>query len=177
MITPGGLMPYRIRDHFRHTNRAVSAFQKYVGTTILWFEWEGMVDVTPSQSEGIEDLYDEGGVAPTQNRQWHSPKPMPVYSVIRTEDVEAPSPEGMYTVDSIHFSALLEQLRQAGLNDPYDARKHLFDRVLWDGRIYEIRRYQIQGRIEHYETTVGIDATRVMPEEMINDPDFAAYDA
>lgn len=169
-------MPYNVRDHFRHTNKEIARFQRAVGTTVLWYEWEGVVDTTPTVSEGIEDLYDEGGVVTTQGRRWYPPKPMPVYSVIRQEDVEAPSAEGMYAVDSIHVAALLEQLRQAGLSDPYDARKHLFDRLVWDNRVYEIRRYQIQGRLNQYETTVGIDATRVMPEEMQGDTDFAAYD-
>ncbi len=171
-------MPYRVRDHLRHTNKEVARFQRYAGTTVLWYEWEGVIDTSPDTpgSIGLEDLYDEGGGSITQTRQWYAPKPMPVYSVIRQEDVEAPSAEGMYTVETIHFSALLEQLRAAGLSDPYDARKHLFDRVVWDNRVYEIRRYQLQGRLQNYETTVGVDATRVMPEEMVNDPDFAAYD-
>jgi hypothetical protein len=168
-------MPYRVRDHLRHTNKEIARFQRYTGTTVLWYEWAGVIDTTPDVSEGIEDLYDEGGLAATQARRWVAPKPMPVYSVIRQEDVETPSAEGMYTVETIHISALLEQLRAAGLSDPYDARRHLFDRIVWDGRVYEIRRYQIQGRLQNYETTVGIDATRVMPEEMINDPDFTGY--
>lgn len=172
-------MPYRVRDHLRHTNKAITAFQGYTGTTVLWYEWEGVVDTTPDApgaDTGLEDLYDEGGGSSTQARRWKAPKQMPVYSVIRQEDVETPSAEGMYTVETIHLTALLEQLRQHGLREPYDARKHLFDRIVWDGRVYEIRRYQIQGRLQNYETTVGIDATRVMPEEMVNDPDFAAYD-
>lgn len=159
-------MPYNIRDHYRETNEAIADFQGEVGTRILWWEFDKALTT-------VDDLYDEGSM--TGQRRWHAPKRVPVYSVIRTERAERPGSEGFYDASTIHFSALLEQLRKAGLSDPYDAQRHLFDRVLWDGEIFEIRVYQIHGRLQMYETTVGIDATEVDPAEMVNDPDFTAY--
>ena len=157
-------MPYTVRDHLRHTNRQVTKFQRKVGTIVDWWEFD-KVNTTK------DDIYDEG-----PDRKWKAPKRMPVYSVIRVEGVEVPDAEGQYTVDSIHFSGLLEQFRRAGMTAPYDAQAHINDRVIYDHFVWEIRRYQIMGRLQDYETTVSIDATKVSPEEMINDSQFGDYD-
>lgn len=156
-------MPYTVRDHYRHTNRMIEEYQQYTGVTVLWYEWDP--DTTT-----VDDLYDEG-----PSRRWMVPKPMPVYSLVREEGTEVPSAEGHYPVDTIHAAALLEQLRKYGLSDPYDAQRHLHDRFIWDGFVWEVRRWAIQGRTRTYEATVGIDAYRVMPDELVNDPDFAVY--
>jgi hypothetical protein len=159
-------MPYDYRDHIRETNKAITHFQREVGVTILWFEFD-------RADTSVDDVYDEGSAA--GGRRWFPPKRVPVYSLIRQEAEERPDAEGFYAPDTIHFSALIEQLRKAGLSNPTDARSHLLDRVLWDGEIWNIQGYQIQGRLHGIETTLGIDAVQVSPEEMVNDPDFAAY--
>lgn len=151
----------------RHTNRQISRFQRKVGAQVLWYEFD-------KENTETDDLYDEG--SSTGGRMWKTPRRIPVYSVIRTEGAEVPGAEGQYTVDSIHFSALLEQLRRFGLSEPFNAQKHINDRIVWDNFVWEIRRYQIQGRLQEYETTVGVDATKVTPDEMINDPQFGEYD-
>jgi hypothetical protein len=159
-------MGYSVRDHLRHTNRLVTGYQRYTGTTVLWWEWD-QADTT------VDTLYDEGSA--TGHRRWYPPKKIPVYSLIRTDRTERPGSEGFYDAASVHVSALLDQLRKAGLTNPADSQKHLFDRFLYAGMIFEIRTYQIHGRLQSYETDVGIDATQVNPEELINDPDFGAY--
>lgn len=157
-------MPYTIRDHLRHTNRQVTKFQRKAGTTVAWWEFD-------KENTTRDPVYDEGG-----QRMWHAPKQIPVYSVIRAEGVEVPSAEGQYTVDTIHLSGLLDQFRRHGLTEPYNAQRHINDRIIYDNFVWEIRRYQIMGRLQDYETTVSIDATKVSPEELINDPQFTAYD-
>ncbi len=159
-------MGYTVRDHFHQTNKAVTKFQREVGVDVLWWEF----DVTDTTED---DVYDEGSAE--GQRRWYTPKLMPVYSLIRTDRTERPGAEGFYDANSVHVSALLEQLRKRGLSDPYDAQRHLFDRFLYAGQIFEIRVYQIHGRLQTWETDVGINATQVNPEELINDPDFGAY--
>ena len=159
-------MPYSIRDHLRHANKEINRFQRKVGTSVLWWEFD-------KAGTTKDDLYDEGSA--TGHREWVAPKRIPVYSVIRQEGIETPNPEGQYTVDSIHLSGQLEKMRQAGLSEPYNSQRHINDRFVYDGFVWEVRRYQIFGRLWDYETTVGIDATKVSPEEMINDPQFQAY--
>lgn len=155
-------MPYDARDHFRETNKAITDFQRQIGATVIWYEWN-------PESTPDDTIYDQYG------RDWHPGKPMPLYSIIRDEGAEVPSAEGFYTVDTIHCAALLEQLRRAGLSDPYNAQRHLRDRFSWDGFIWEVRRWAIQGRLQTMEATVGIDATKVTEEEMRHDPDFQPY--
>ena len=162
-------MPYTVRDHLRHENRQITTFQRKAGTTIQWWEFD-RADTTR------DAVYDEGPGVAGGGRLWYPPKMIPVYSIIRVEGVEVPGPEGKYTVDTIHVSALLDQLRKAGLSNLLDAQSHLNDRFVWDSFVWEIRTYQIQGRLQTYETTVGIQATKVSPEEMINDSQFGAFD-
>lgn len=169
-------MPYQSRFWPIETehgliNKGISAYQGEVGQDIVWFSF----DTAEAAADDETDIYDEGTAA--NPRRWKAGIKIPVYSIIREEGAEVPSGEGFYTVDTIHFSALLEQLKQRGLPNVYDAQSKLFDRIVWDGMVWEIRRYQIQGRLaaRNLETVVGIDATRVKSEEMVNDPDFAAY--
>lgn len=159
-------MPYDVRDHFAQTNEAITTFQREVGTQLLWWEY----DRTDSH---MDDLYDEGSVE--GQRRWYPPKLIPVYSVIRVDRTERPGAEGFYDANTMHFSGLIEQWEKAGLTDPHDSQRHLFDRVKFGDAIYEIRVYQVHARLQLYETTVGVDSTQVNPEEMVNDPDFSAY--
>ena len=159
-------MPYTSRDHLRHTNRQITRFQRKVGTIVVWYEFD-------RENSQEDDLYDEGYI--NKSRMWKAPRRIPVYSIIRAEGDEVPGAEGQYTVDTIHISALLEQLCRFGLSEPYNAQRHLNDRIIYDNFVWEIRRYQIHGRLNDYETTVGIDATKVSPEEMQNDSQFTEY--
>lgn len=155
---------FGISEEHRSINEGITKWQREIGQVILWYEFDRGASV-------LDPVYDESGA-----RRWLVPKRIPVYSTIRVEAAEEPSAEGFYTVDRIHFSALLEQLRRHSLSNPYDAQAHLHDRVVWDGFVWELRRYQIVGRIENFETTVSIDAVKVSPEEMVNDIDFQAFD-
>lgn len=159
-------MPYDVRDHYAESNKAIAQFQREVGTIILWWEFDS-ADTTE------DDLYDEGSAV--GQRRWYPPKKIPVYSVIRVDRTERPHAEGFYDANTVHFSGLVEQWRRAGLTDPHNSQLHLFDRVKFGDAIYEIRQYQIHGRLHLLETTVGVDATQVNPEEVVNDPDFTAY--
>lgn len=154
---------FDIPAEHRSINDGIIKWRHEIGQVLLWYEFDRVLSVR-------DPVYDESGA-----RRWLAPKRIPVYSVIRVEASEVPSPTGFYTVDTVHSSALLEQLRRHGLSNPYDAQAHLKDRFVWDGFVWEIRRYQIMGRIESFETTVSIDATKVSPDEMVNDVEFQAF--
>lgn len=141
----------------------VRDLQREVGATVQWREFD------PSAST-VDTLYDEAGIL-----RWKPSKPIPVYAVIRDEGAEDPNAEGLYTIDTIHFSASIEQLRRAGLTKPHDGQAHLRDRIIWDDFVWDIRHYAITGRVQEYEVSVGIDAVKLSYEELVNDPDFSSF--
>lgn len=162
-------MGFDARKAARNMNLGFERFQRDWGATVQWFEWDG----AEAAADDETDIYDEGTA--TNPRRWLPPKVVQIMSVIRVEGEERPTAEGFYTVDHIHLTASVEQLRRNGLHKVDDAQWHLFDRFVWDNFVWEVRRFQIQARLTTIELLVGIDAMRVKDEEMLNDIDFIRF--
>lgn len=148
----------RVKSYIRQVNKAYRWYQRYVGTTILWWEFD-RVNTTK------DDVYDEG-----PERRWKKPFWLPIMVVIRDEDRKAPREEGFYAIGTAHLTFGTQMAAQAGMTDPHDARLHLHDRFLWDDKYFEVRRFQISGRLQRYEVVVGVDGTALSDEEFVNDP-------
>lgn len=153
-----------VKRHLNQINRSFRRYQRTVGQIVTWYEWD-------PTSSGVTGTYDEG------SRGWKPPRPMPILHLVRDEEEQVPREEGFITTGRVHLTASPEQLRRAGMSDPYDSRRHLHDRFLWDNEVWEVRTWRLQGRLVNFETVIGIDAQRVAPEEMYNDPqaDWAIY--
>lgn len=152
---------FNARSEVDRINRHVrNDYERIVGQVIDWWEYD------PANST-VDTLYDEGG-----SRMWVPAKKVPTLWIRRVEGVEIPGEEGLYTQDTIHFACLIDSLRRRGISKPFDAQHHLRDRIVWDEFVWDLRAYQIEGRVKGYETVVGVQAVRVHSEEMVNDPQF-----
>lgn len=141
--------------------------QEWEGTTVKWFMFD-------SQSSVADELYDVGSVA--TGRVWVSGIELPVISVVRTEGSELANDQGFYVTDAIHISVSMRQAENAGLDDLVrNADKHLFDRLVWQGTVFNVVHIQARGLIRNRHVVVGIDAVQVNPEELVNDDIFADY--
>lgn len=143
-------------------NRVVARYQRLVGQEIQWYEWD-------SADSTVDTVYDEGG-----ERTWRAPKTIRVIWIIRREGVEIPNERGFYVTDSIHFLFSVAQVTADGLSDPLSAAQHEKDRIVWDGDVWDIREYHVEGRIGTKTVTIGVDAVQVKPDEYANDPQFGS---
>lgn len=140
--------------------RSYKRYQRKVGTTVTWYEFDTAASHTT-------DVYDESPAA-----EWKPGFTVPVMSLIRDEARQTAREEGLYAIGTIHVTISAEQALLAGMADPWDAESHLNDRFGWDGKFWEVRRWQISGRFHRTEVVIGIDATQVAIEEMVNQADF-----
>lgn len=150
----------KVKTYIRQVHKAYRWYRDYVGTWVTWYEYD------PARSTK-DNIYDESPEA-----QWKPGFILPVMVVIRDEDRENPNPEGFYTGSTIHLTFGTEMASKAGMNDPLTATPHLKDRFKWDEAYWEVRRYQISGRLKKYEVVIGVDAQKLAAEEMFNQADF-----
>lgn len=156
----------RVKSYVNYVHKRYRWYRNYVGTKVKWYEFD---PVTTTK----DDVYDEG-----PERRWKTPFELPVMVVIRDEERETPREEGFYTLGTIHLTFGTKMAAQAGMTDPLTARRHLHDRFQFDydelGRPvwWEVRRFQISGRLKNYEVVIGVDATQLSPEEFVNDPNW-----
>lgn len=126
-----------IRKHYRH-------YHKTGGESVTWFEF---IPFAASASAGsvYDDVYDEGrpGEGGRRYRQGIS---IPVLMVTETEDQKRAIPEGRQPVEVTNFVASIEDLRQAGVSEPWEYKKHLNDMFLYDGRYFSVTSYRVRGR-------------------------------
>jgi len=148
----------KIKPYVAYVHKRYRWYRNYVGTTVQWWEFDREDSTTHA-------VYDEG-----PERIWHQPFVLPVMVVIRDEDRKVPQEQGFYAVSTIHLTFGTDMAARAGMRDPHDARFHLHDRFLWDDKYFEVRRFQISGRLKRYEVVIGVDGTALSEEEFFNDP-------
>jgi hypothetical protein len=148
----------RVKSYVNYVHKRYRWYRDYVGTTVTWWEFDRLNSTS-------HPVYDEG-----PERIYKLPFILPVMVVLRDEDRKTPREEGFYAVSTAHLTFGTDMAARAGMSDPHNARLHLFDRFLWDDKYFEVRRFQIAGRLKKFEVVIGVDATALSEEEFVNDP-------
>jgi len=148
----------------------IQAYQEQMGTTVLWW----FFDFDDTQ---FNETYDEGDRI--NGKRFKGPIRLPVLSAVRIPAERRPSDEGMYGIDTIDVRMSYEQARRAGLGPELDLNTtpHLNDRVGYEGRVFEIRDILVTGQYDPTQTymIIRVNGRQLRPDEMVFDPDFAAY--
>lgn len=159
---------FDIRYEQDSIDQGLAQQQGETGTTVPWF----VFDKTNSHPDPV---YGEGG------RAWKPPRPIPVYSVTRTEGGrDDGGGEGMYPVDSLTLWISYGQALAAGLLPTVDeTHDHLKDRFLFDNEIWApseiVSRNWLGGGGRR--AMVVVTATQVRDDEMDDEPDFKQWAA
>ena len=149
-----------VKWYVNQVHRAFRWYQPKAGVRVKWYRFD------PAATT-VDDVYDEG-----PERRWLPALDVPLLHVVRDEEAQADTEEGLYALGSVHFVVDPRQAQRAGLDDPWQAPPRLNDRFLYDDRFWEIRSWQVQGRLRQWEVVVGGNAAQVAPEELSNDPNF-----
>jgi len=108
-------------------------------------------------------------------RKWKNPVKVPVIKALIKHGTVEHSHEGFYNADSVHFTIDKEELNKQVpdfLNNPDPINR---DRIVWQGQVYRPLLSQFRGIVAEEFTLVSLDCRQIMPEEMVNDPQFQAY--
>jgi hypothetical protein len=167
--TPGG----RFSSDFERgsiSNGIDNDLKNPVGTTALWYIYDA-VNTT------VDPIYDVGGdpVHEVGGKVWKGPFVLPVVRAVITQGQVKTSQMGYYNADLLHLTLNAVDIEKItpGVMDNPDAQDR--SRVVWKGEVF--RPYQSQQRaiISENFVLLSIDLIQVMPEELVNDPTFAAY--
>lgn len=141
-----------------------------VGTSVDW--WIFNLDTT-----AVDPIYDTGDNYPlyTDGKQYTGPFTVPVIKAVITQGQTKTSQQGFYNADILHLtlnSKDAEALIPGIMNNPDDLGR---DRVVWKGEVWRPYQAQQKGIIENDWSLLTIELTQVMPEELVNDPQFLSY--
>ena len=141
-----------------------------VGTRAQWWIFNSVLtDVDP--------IYDVGDSLPTftGGKIWDGPYTMPIVRAIIKQGQTKTSQQGFYNADLLHLTVNatdMEKLIPGIMNNPDDVGRH---RVVWKGEVWRPFQAQQVGVVAEGFTLLAIDCTQVMPEELVNDPQFLQY--
>jgi hypothetical protein len=137
-----------------------------VGDTVDWYRFR-------ADLSEVHDVYDEGtGVG----RVYDGPISIPVLHATHSEGANEDTDIGFYFTDDLHVTASYAVMRAAGFIDlDQNTYKYLKDRFVYDGKVFRVLHIQVLDQIQQRDIIVGIDASHVKPDEMVNDQQFARW--
>ncbi len=140
-------------------------YHRHVGETITWFEF---VDFGPSGSS-LDDVYDEGPEG-SGGKVYKDGVSIPVLMVTETEDTKRAIPEGRQPVQVTNIVMSIEDMRTAGVTNPFEYQRHLNDMFFYDARYYAVSMYRVRGRAKD-DVLVVVEGIEVyLDQEYVNDP-------
>lgn len=133
-----------VRRELSLIRKRYGEYQRTTGETVVWFEFIPFAE-SPSAGSMYDHVYDEG-VYGTGGRQYKKGITIPVLLINETEDQKRSIPEGRQPVELTNFVASIEDMRNAGVTDPFEYKNHLNDMFLYDGRYFTVTSYRVRGR-------------------------------
>jgi hypothetical protein len=120
----------------------------------------------------IDPIYDEaiGG------RVYKPALRLPVLHVTHIEGENENTDTGFYYNDTLNASIAFDQFTGVGMSHAdIQTGNYLNDRVYYDQKIFRITQLAIRGQIQERDIIVGLDATQMKPDELVDDPLFSQW--
>lgn len=145
--------------------------KKPVGSSVLWYLFSDATTV-------VDPIYDVGGLVPidpTKGRKWSGPYKIPVVKAVISQGSTKISQAGFYNADTLHLtlnSKDIEAIVPGVMTNPDDQNR---SRIVWKNQVYRPFNVQQRGIISEGFVLLTVECQQVMPEEMVNDPQFLSY--
>jgi hypothetical protein len=141
-----------------------------VGTHALWYVYDPVHTVVdPVYDVGYDPTYGVGG------KVWTGPYKLPVVRAVITQGKARTSAVGYYNSDELHLTLNAEDVERISpgvINNP-DLQNR--GRIVWKNQVYRPYGVQQRGIVSERYTLIVVDCIQLMPEEMVNDPQFADF--
>ena len=150
-----------------------SELRNPVGTHAQWWFFDA-VNTTVDPVYDVGDNYSVSG----GGRKWTGPFAIPVVRAVIAQGSAKTSQAGFYKADELHLTLNIDDLNaidpgfESAIQNIGSQDK---SRVVWKGQVYRPYLTQQRGIVTERYTLLAIDCIQVMPEEMVNDPQFAQY--
>lgn len=137
-----------------------------VGQVVPWYVFD-------AETTEVDPIYDTGSAS--VGRRWLDPVRVPTLSVIKYEGREIRNDRGEYITSTLNVVISAAALQKCGLADVVlNPEHHTNDRIVYEGMIFDIGEVRGRGVLTAGYAVVGISAAQVMPEELVNDPQFVS---
>jgi hypothetical protein len=129
-------------------------------------------------NSAIDPIYDVGdnlANGATHGKMWKGPFELPTIRTVITQGSVKISQYGFYNADSLHITLNavdIEKLVPGTMMNPDDLGRARF---IWKNEVWRPYTVQQAGIVSETFTLLTLDCLQVMPEEMVNDPQFADY--
>jgi hypothetical protein len=140
-----------------------------VGTHALWYIYDPTDTV-------LDPIYDTGYVPSVHGgREWRGPFQIAVVRAVIKQGTSKVSEAGFYNADQLHLTLNANDINAIapGVMDNPDYQDR--SRIIWKGEVWRPFDAQQVGIIGENFTLLSVDCQQVMPDEMVNDPQFQQY--
>ena len=154
------------RRELAHIRKNYRQYHRQVGETIAWFSF---IPFSGGDGSSYDDVYDEGGLG-GGGKKYKNKIIVPVLMVTETEDTKRAIPEGRQPVQVVNIVMSIADMREAGIEEPFEYQRHLNDMFMYDARYYTITMYRVRGRARD-DVLVVVEGLEIyIGDEMPNDP-------
>lgn len=155
-----GFVPTRKRSITRDVLsvwKGLKQYQHLMGEYLGWYQFD-WVDSTTGP------IYDEG-----PSRRWHPSVQVPALFVLFQQPPNVATEGGRYTVAEFHATLSYDEVRKSGIVNIDTPDQHFGDRIEWNGKLYDLEEYRLQGLMHGQYLTIAIDGHEVKEEELEED--------
>jgi hypothetical protein len=141
------------RRELNYITRQLDRFAQNMGETVLWWELD-------TANTTIDPIFGE-----SPSRVYRPPVRIMAIQVDETEPTEQAGPEGRRPTQTIRAGFTAATLRESGITFVHgNAQQHLNDVISYNGRYYEVSRFDIQGRLRG-DVIIGISGVETFEFE------------
>jgi hypothetical protein len=145
---------------------AMKGWQSTYGDTLTYFRWDPAATV-------MDDVYDEAignGLIYTSQFQ------LPAQHVSHVEGGNENGEYGFYYNDDLDAQIAFDRFIQCGMSMvDIMTGNYLKDRVYYDRKIFRVTHLAVEGQIQERDIIIGMTATQMKPDELVNDVFFAEW--
>lgn len=141
-----------------------------VGTSALWYIYDPATTV-------LDPIYDVGQniTSTLGGKRWTGPFTIPVVRAVIKQGEAKTSAVGYYNADTLHLTFNIEDVQDIAPNVITNPDLQNRGRIIWKNQVYRPYAVQQRGIVSERFTILSVDCIQVMPEEMVNDPQFQTY--
>jgi hypothetical protein len=141
-----------------------------VGTHALWYIYDKNDTV-------VDPIYDVA-FAPSRHaggREWSGPYTIQVVRAVIKQGDSGISQAGFYNSDTLHLTLNSDDIEAISPGTMANPDFQDRSRIIWKGEVWRPYNAQQLGIIGERYTLLSVDCKQVMPDEMVNDPQFEQY--
>lgn len=121
----------------------------------------------------MDDVYDE---AVSGGLKYLAPVRVQCVHITHVEGGNEDSELGFYYNDDLDATIAFDLFVQAGMTLADIATgNYIKDRVVYDRKPFAVKQLAVQGQIQERDIMIGLSATQLKPDELVNDVQFAKW--